>query len=54
MNRYMQMIARIIAVLISAVIIAVTGYSVPAVPVFAETENEYDYTIVEDDLNEVD
>ena len=54
MNRYMQMIARIIAVLISAVIIAVTGYSVPAVPVFAETENEYDYTKVEDDLNDVD
>lgn len=50
----MQMIARIIAVLISAVIIAVTGYSVPAVPVFAETENEYDYTKVEDDLNDVD
>ena len=54
MNRYMQMIARIIAVLISAVIIAVTGYSVPAVPVFAETENEYDYTKVEDDLKDVD
>lgn len=50
----MQMIARIIAVLISAVIIAVTGYSVPAVPVFAETENEYDYTKVEDDLKDVD
>ena len=54
MNRYMQMIARIIAVLISAVIIAVTGYSVPAVPVFAKTENEYDYTKVEDDLKDVD
>lgn len=54
MNRYIQTIARIIAVLISAVIIAVTGYSVPAVPVFAETENEYDYTKVEDDLKDVD
>ena len=54
MNRYIQTIVRIIAVLISAVIIAVTGYSVPAVPVFAETENEYDYTKVEDDLKDVD
>lgn len=54
MNRYIQTIARIIAVLMSAVIIAVTGYSVPAVPVFAENANEYDYTKVEDDLKDVD
>ncbi len=41
------------AVLFS-VFIAGTGIAVPAVPVYAESENEYDHTKVEEDLKDVD
>lgn len=54
MKRFLQKILRVLTAIVLSVMVAGTGYSAPAVPVYAESENAYDSTRVEDDLKDVD
>lgn len=54
MKRFLQKILRVLTAIVLSVMVAGAGYSAPAVPVYAESENAYDSTRVEDDLKDVD